>query len=89
LIEDEDQGSFIDVGCILVVLGRTTGEKVHLVGKDFAAITFDFVGIFPLRIMQAPFDRNHLALGAILGNIENGGAKVGHGSGGMSLLRAV
>ena len=69
MIKHEDQGLFTDIGCILVILGSTAGEKIHLIGKNFAAIAFDFIGIFPLRIMQAPFDRNHLALGTILGNV--------------------
>src|SRR5690606_37371613 len=60
---------FIDIGCILVILGRTACEKIHLVGKDFAAIAFDAFTIIPLGIVDTVFYRHHLALGAILGNI--------------------
>jgi hypothetical protein len=60
---------FVDVGSAFARGAAANGEKIDLVGDDLAAIALGAVLVFPLGGMDAPLDRDQLALAAELGDV--------------------
>src|SRR3546814_3748590 len=52
----------VDIGSTFVAAGAALGEEVDLVGNDLAAVAFGAALIFPLGVVDAPFDRHELTL---------------------------
>ncbi len=59
----------VDIGRVFVAARAALGEEVDLVGDDLAAVALGAAFVFPLRVVDAAFDRDHLTLGAVLGDV--------------------
>ena len=59
----------VDVGRAVDGSTAALGEKIDLVGDDLAAVAFGAVLVFPLGVVNAPLERDQLALAAELGNV--------------------
>src|SRR3546814_16037718 len=59
----------VDIGSTFVAAGAALGEEVDLVGDELAAVAFGAALIFPLCVVDAPFDRHELTLGPILSSV--------------------